>query len=51
VLRTIFGAKTEKVTGDWRRLRNEELHNLYTSLSDQVEKDEMNRTCNIHGTD
>jgi hypothetical protein len=31
VLRRIFGPKTEKVAGDWRRLHNEELHNLYAS--------------------
>jgi hypothetical protein len=31
VLRRIFGAKREKVAGDWRRLHNEELHNLYAS--------------------
>jgi hypothetical protein len=31
VLRGIFGRKREEVAGDWRRLHNEELHNLYTS--------------------
>jgi hypothetical protein len=31
VLRRIFGPKREKVVGGWRRLHNEELHNLYTS--------------------
>jgi hypothetical protein len=31
VLRRIFGPKRDKVTGDWRRLHNEELHNLYSS--------------------
>jgi hypothetical protein len=31
VLRRIFGPKRDKVAGDWRRLHNEELHNLYTS--------------------
>jgi hypothetical protein len=30
VLRRIFGSKREEVTGGWRKLRNEELHNLYT---------------------
>jgi hypothetical protein len=30
-LRKIFGSKREEVAGSWRRLRNEELHNLYTS--------------------
>jgi hypothetical protein len=29
VLRRIFGPKREEVTGEWRRLRNEELNNLY----------------------
>jgi hypothetical protein len=32
VLRRIFGPKKEEVDGGWRRLHNEELHNLYTSL-------------------
>jgi hypothetical protein len=27
----IFGAKSEEVAGGWRRLHNEELHNLYAS--------------------
>jgi hypothetical protein len=31
VLRRIFGTKREEVAGDWRRLHNEELHNLYAS--------------------
>jgi hypothetical protein len=31
VLRRIFGPKREEVAGDWRRLRNKELHNLYAS--------------------
>jgi hypothetical protein len=31
VLRGIFGIKREEVAGGWRRLHNEELHNLYTS--------------------
>jgi hypothetical protein len=30
-LRRIFGPKREEVEGRWRRLNNEELHNLYTS--------------------
>jgi hypothetical protein len=33
VLRRIFGPKREDVTGDWRKLHNEELHNLYSSLN------------------
>jgi hypothetical protein len=31
VLRRIFELKTFKVTGGWRKLRNEKLHNLYSS--------------------
>jgi hypothetical protein len=30
VLRRIFGPKTDGVTGGWRKLHNEELHNLYS---------------------
>jgi hypothetical protein len=30
MLRRIFGSKTEEVVGGWRRLHDEELHNLYT---------------------
>ncbi|KAJ4439489.1 hypothetical protein ANN_07613 [Periplaneta americana] len=31
VLRKIFGAKRDEVTGEWRKLHNAELHALYTS--------------------
>jgi hypothetical protein len=31
VLRRIFDPKRDEVTGDWRKLHNEELHNLYSS--------------------
>jgi len=31
VLRRIFVPEVEKVAGGWRRLHNEELHNLYAS--------------------
>jgi hypothetical protein len=30
VLRSIFGPKRDEVTGEWRKLHNEELHNLYS---------------------
>jgi hypothetical protein len=33
VLRRIFGPKRDEVTGGWRNLHNEELHNLYSSPS------------------
>jgi hypothetical protein len=33
VLRRIFGPKRDGVTGGWRKLHNEEIHNLYSSPS------------------
>jgi hypothetical protein len=33
VLRRIFGPKRDEVTGGWRKLHNEELHNEYSSPS------------------
>jgi hypothetical protein len=33
VLRRIFGLKRGEVTGEWRKLRNEELRDLYSSPS------------------
>ena len=35
VLRRVFGPKRDEVTGEWRKLHNEELNNLY-SLSNIV---------------
>jgi hypothetical protein len=31
VLRRIFGTKRDEVRGEWRKLHNGELHNLYSS--------------------
>jgi hypothetical protein len=31
VLRRIFGLRSVEVTRDWRKLHNEDLHNLYSS--------------------
>jgi hypothetical protein len=31
VLRRIFEPKRDEVTGEWRKLHNDELHNLYSS--------------------
>jgi hypothetical protein len=31
VLRRIFESKRDGVTGEWRRLHNEELHDIYSS--------------------
>jgi hypothetical protein len=33
LLRGIFGPEREEERGNWRRLHNEELHNLYASSS------------------
>jgi hypothetical protein len=31
VLRRVFGPKRDEVTGEWRKLHNEELNDLYCS--------------------
>jgi len=31
VLRRVFGPKRDEVTGEWRKLHNEQLNNLYSS--------------------
>jgi hypothetical protein len=33
VFRRIYGPKRDEVTGEWRKLHNEELNNLYSSLN------------------
>jgi hypothetical protein len=33
VLRRIFGPKRDEVTGEWRKLHNEQLRDLYSSSS------------------
>jgi hypothetical protein len=46
VLRGIFGPKRDEVTGGWRKLHNEELHNVYYSPSIiQDKEDEVGRAC------
>jgi hypothetical protein len=38
-----------EITGVWRKLHNEELHNLYSSPSnDEVKEQEMGRACSTH---
>jgi len=53
VLRRIFGPKRDEVTGEWRKLRNEELNDLYWSPNifsgDQIEKNEMGWACSAYG--
>jgi hypothetical protein len=38
VLRRIFGPKRDEVTGEWRKLRNKELNNLYSLPNNRVIK-------------
>jgi hypothetical protein len=33
MLRRVFGSRRVEVTGGWRKLHNEELHNLHSSPS------------------
>jgi hypothetical protein len=52
VLRRIFRPKRDEVTGDWRKMHNEELHSLYSSPStenDQVKEDVMGMACSTIG--
>jgi hypothetical protein len=52
VLGRIFGPKREKVVGGWRRLHNEELHNLYASPNIIIVikiEDVIGRACSTHG--
>jgi hypothetical protein len=55
VLRGISGPKREEVAGDWRRLHNEELHNLYASPSIirviKLKKGKMGGAGSTHGRD
>jgi hypothetical protein len=53
VLRRIFGSKRDEVTGEWRKLHNEELHDLYSSPSIiriiKFEEDEMGGSYSTNG--
>ena len=53
VLRRIFGPRRDEVTGEWRRLHNEELNDLYSSPNivpgDKIEKNEMGWACGAYG--
>jgi hypothetical protein len=53
VLRRIFGPKRVEVTGEWRKLHNKELHDLYSSPSIiriiKLEEDEMGGPCSTKG--
>jgi hypothetical protein len=58
VLRRIFGPKRDEVTGEWRKLHNKELNDLYCSPSIvgviksricRIEKNEMGGACSAYG--
>jgi hypothetical protein len=59
VLRRVFGPKRDEATGEWRRLHNEELNDLYSSPNiiiiiivnnnyNQIEND-MGGECSTYG--
>ena len=52
-MRKVFGPKRDEVTGEWRKLHNEELNDLY-SLPNIVRvvksrTNEMGRACSAYG--
>ena len=50
VLRRIFGPKRDEVTGEWRKLHNEELNDLYSSPNiDKIEKNDVGGLCSTYG--
>jgi hypothetical protein len=53
VLRRIFGPKGDKVTGEWRKLHNEDFNDLYCSpkycSGDKMETNEMDGACRMYG--
>jgi len=53
--RKICGPEREEMTGDWRKLHNEELHNFHSLLSIirviKIDEDGMVEACSTHGRD
>jgi vacuolar-type H+-ATPase subunit C/Vma6 len=53
VLRGIFGPERKEVTGDCRKLHNEELHDLYSSqnINRVIHAVSIDKTCSMHKED
>jgi hypothetical protein len=52
--RRIFGRKRDEMTGEWRKLHNEELNDLYSPKycsGDKIEKNEMCGACSMYWGD
>jgi len=47
VLRRIFGPKRDEITGEWRKLHNEELTQY--CASDKIKKIEIGGACSAYG--
>ena len=45
--RRVFGPKRDEVTGEWRKLHNEELTQYFAG--GKIEKNEMDGTCGVYG--
>ena len=50
VLRKIFGAKRDEITGEWRKLHNAELHTLYSlpNIIRNLKSRQMGRICSMY---